>query len=1334
MAEKRVQWPLSAAQHGIWLGQQLAPDSPLYNAAECVEILGPVDPARFETALRRTVAEAEAMRLRIRCRGAGPVQHVDETNDWPLHHLDLSDEPDPWSAARRWMEQDLDRTVDLGRGPLFAQALMRAGPERYFWYQRIHHIAMDGYGFSLLARRVAAVYSMLAAGEPVGPSPFGRLQAVIEEDLAYRASSRVEEDRNFWLARLAEAPEPASLSARTAPAGGRALRVSRHLPPAQTGALQATAQRLGASWPDLVLAAVAAYLYQVTGARDLILGLPVMGRLGSAALRVPAMVMNIVPLRLSLDPGLSLAALADAVGQALRELRPHQRYRYEQLRRDLKRVGGGRRLFGPVVNVMPFDYALSFAGHSAVAHNICAGPVEDLSIGVYARGDGRGLQLHVDANPACYGAEELELHTQGLLERLHLAVAAPQAPVTRAAAASAGRRPPGILAGEPLATPPRPVLERIVETARQRREAIAVTTGDRHLSYGELVEAARRLGARLHGAGAGPGRLVALHLPRSPEAIVAILGTLFSGAAYLALDPAAPPARNAALLEDAAPALLVTATGHTPSTSVTGALPCLLLDAEDADPCLEPPPAPAETDLAYVVYTSGSTGRPKGVMVHHTALAAFVTGALQRYGIRAGDRVLQFAPLHFDAGVEEIFLTLCAGATLVLRDETMLQSMPRFLAGCAAREVTVLDLPTAFWHELAYSLGGAGTRLPASIRTVIIGGEAALPERVARWQAAVGERVTLLNTYGPSEATVVATAATLGPETAQASEIPIGSPLPGMGAAVLDAGGHPVAPGQEGELYLLGPALALGYLGRPELTAERFAPLETLPGRPRAYRTGDRVRLRADGQLVFLGRIDEEFKISGHRVDPGEIETALLAVPGIREAAVVGHVLPDGAKRLCAHLVADPPRPSPQDLRRHLAGILPAAVVPAGYLFAEHLPKTPSGKLDRRALRSLQPDWAVRDGVAPASPLEALILRVWAEVLGRGGLSVQDDFFDLGGQSLQTLQVANRLGAALGREIPVASLFRHPTAAELARALAGPEESPAAADDDNHQGAFPPLLAINPQGERPPLFCVHPAAGVGWCYLGLARHLGRRQPLFALQSPRLSLSDPVGDRVCARDLAGLAEDYLARIRRIQPSGPYHLLGWSVGGLIAQAMAVSLQARGEVVGLLALLDAFPAEVLDRRDAPTEAEALATLLQGMGARPPDVAELPGERAARLALLRGAHPALARLDADRLAAMLATAQENIALARNAPLPGPYRGRLLFFTASRGRSGTRLTHEAWRPHVDGPILNHDLDCDHGGMLSGPALEAIAEALTAHLAQRNADTERHPTIEGATS
>ncbi|QYF95650.1 amino acid adenylation domain-containing protein [Massilia sp. PAMC28688] len=1264
--------PLTAAQQGIWLGQQLDPHSPAYWTAEVVELRGALDDAAFEAALCQAVSECDALHQRYRAEGENIWQAL-HPQEWSLARLRLDQ-----AAARCWMNSDLQHVPDLAHGPLFASALITVGPQRTLWYLRVHHIALDGFGYTLLAARVAALYSSITANGALPPARLCALAPVVEEDAQYHASPACEADRQFWCARMAGSL-PALLAPAT-PAARHVARVRGQCSHDWLGLVTAT----GTDWPSLMVAACAAWLHRESGARELVLGLPVMSRLGSRSLTVPCMAMNIVPLRLCVDPATSLVSLAQLAAAEMRAVRPHQRYRYEHLKAQLGMAGGRRRLFGAVVNLMPFDRPLAFGSLAARSHPLAAGPVEDLSITIAPHPG--GMRCDLEANGEAYAHARVQALHSRLMQGLQALADAPHAPIAQVL----GQHKLAVIEPVAPALAPQPVLTLLQRHALATPEVPALEQDGETICYAGLLHQVQSLAGRLRAAGITEESRVALLLPREPRTIVAMLAVLWAGGGYIPLDPGGPAVRLQGVLKDSTPQLVITLVQH---AALAGKIPVFCLDQPAPAAAPMPVPAPvAESALAYVIYTSGSTGRPNGVMIERASLAQFVAAASARYAISAGDRMLQFAPLHFDASIEEIYLPLCAGATVVLRNKAMMDSLPAFLVACAERRISILDLPTAFWHELAFCVGQSQAALPACVRLVIIGGEAAQAARVRQWLRAA-PHATLLNTYGPTETTVICTTAAL---TDTDGAPPIGRPLGGIGIAVVDRHMRPVPAGQEGELCLSGPQLARGYLGRPELTAQRFITLAALTG-ARAYRSGDRVVLGEDGQLCYLGRLDGELKISGQRIDPLEIEEALLAFPGVREAAVVS-----AGDRQLAAFIAPQLNLRTAALRAFLAERLAPAAIPATFLQQTALPRNHNGKIDRAALRMEAGRQAPE--IPAGASLQATVARIWAEALGVHAVEPDDDFFALGGTSLTAIQVANRLGVALQREVPVSSLFRHATVAALAQALGALSgHAPPAGSSE-----FAHLLEIQ-KGAGPALFCIHPAEGLAWCYLGLSRHLPH-MAIHGLQARGLSAALP-------RDIQAMVEDYLATIRRTQATGPYYLLGWSSGGGLAHELAVRLRAQGESVGLLAMMDAYPSDIWHGKPPAGERDALLAILDVIGADAVDEAGNPLARDAMLARLRHRGSTLAGASDAQLARMTETALHTMQLYRRLR-HGRYDGDLLFFHAAE-RGPDAPDWRGWAPYVGGRIDRIDVACSHNTMSRPAPLAHIGRTLAQRLAHQ---------------
>ncbi|MGW7024540.1 amino acid adenylation domain-containing protein [Streptomyces decoyicus] len=1288
--------PLTAAQSGMWYAQALDPLSPAQNTAECLEIDGPLDPDLFARALRLVTAEADALRVRIEDTPDGPRQHVQANLEPPLTVADLRTADDAGKTAAEWMRGDLARPVDLAAGPLFRHALFHIGENRWLWYQRIHHVVMDGFGYSLLVRRTAEVYSALARGEEPGPRTFGRLADLVAQDAGYRASADFAADRAHWSGAFADRPQAPQLAGRGALPSRTFRRRTAHLPPETTEGIRELATRLRATWPDVLIAAQALYTSRATDRSDVVLGLPMMGRMGSAALRVPGMVMNVLPLRLTVSPQTTFAELVRQVVLGIREARRHQRYRYEDIRRDLGLLGEGRALVGPLVNIMPFDYGVEFAGAPARAQNLSAGPVDDLTVNVYDRADGRGLRIDHDGNPALYEDADLAGHQERFLHLLdRLAAGDPQAPLAAHGIATPAEHALVVdtFNQTERALPPTTLIGPIEARAARTPGATALIHGDTSLSYAELNARANRLARHLQTLGARPGAVVAVSVPRSVELVVTLLAVLKAGAAYLPLDPDHPAERLTGMLDDAAPVCAVTdRPGRLPDGTST---PLLALDGLDlrAYPAIDPgrPLTPAHP--AYVIYTSGSTGRPKGVVVSHGAIDNRLRWMQHEYGLTAADRVLQKTPSSFDVSVWEFFWPLREGATLVVADPGGHKD-PVYLARLIREQaVTTCHFVPSM---LQVFLAGADAAACGALRRVFASGEA-LPRDTARAFARTLPGVALHNLYGPTEAAVDVTYHACAADGTGA--VPIGAPVWNTRLYVLDAALRPCPPGVPGELYLAGRQLAEGYLNRPGLTASRFvADPFGAPG-SRMYRTGDLARWTREGEVEYLGRTDHQVKLRGQRIELGEIEAALTAQDGVAGACALVHEDSSGEQRLVGYVTGGV---RPADVRSGLARVLPEHMVPAAVIALDALPLSPNGKLDRRALPA--PVFAGGAGTRrPAGPREETLTRLFAEVLGLEQAGPDDAFFDLGGTSLLAVRLVARVREALGVELTIGSLFEAPTPAALAARL----DSSGPASDD----ALDVVLPLRTTGDRPPLFAFHPAGGIAWCYAGLAARLGPDQPVYGIQARGLLGDDPL-----PRALAEQAEDYARRLRTVQPHGPYRLLGWSVGGILAHTVAVLLQEAGETVELLALLDAFPAEQWRERPAPEEGDALTAVLRMAGFDRTD----ERTRDDVLATLRRAGSPLAGLS-DHTLSRIVDIVPNHARMMRAHHHRAYEGDLLFFTAAAPRAEDWLTREAWRPHVSGTLTNRDLDCTHPQLMQPRQLDEIAAALAARLKELDA-------------
>ncbi|MEU0764851.1 amino acid adenylation domain-containing protein [Streptomyces microflavus] len=1078
--------PLLTAQSGIYYAHQLAPLGTELNTADCVEIDGPLDGDLFTGALGRAVGEAETLAVRLTEADGTPVQHVTRT-ELRLHSLELTEK-----QAEAWMREDLARPVDLASADgLMTQALIRVGEGRHWWYQRVHHIAVDAYALSLIGRRVAELYSAAVAEEPAPEGRFAPLSELTDAEAAYLSGEEYAEDRAFWAERMAGYSPEAAPATSDASAGGGLLHRITDLPASTLDRLSRAARAAKATWAELVVAATAGHLHRLTGTEDVVLGLPLSNRRGPAALRTPAMTVNVLPLRIAVRPQDTGAELLRRVVLEIREVRRHQRYPQADLRRDLALESADAPLTGPMVNIKPFDGALDFAGLPGTVRNLAAGPVESLAVGAAPGPDG-GLRLTLDADPAAYGGAGLAAHEETWLRYLdglaELLLTAPDRPVgsldllteDQVREATAGRAEPAIALTVPQAftaqaalTPGavavRSTLAGTFRGAAETESAADASAGagsgadagagagagagaaagagsGATLTFAELDAVSDRLAHLLAGiaAPAETGATVAVALPRTADMVVALLAVLKAGLVCQPLDLGHPAARTLAVLEDARPACVI-GTAATLAALPPHGLATVALDepatADALAACPDGPPAngPVPGDPAYLIHTSGSTGRPKGVLVSHASLANLGAGhltdhiapAVARTG-RERLRVAHSASFAFDASWDPL-LWMVHGHELHLLDDAAYRDPAVLTAYVGTHRVDYLDVTPSYAEALiAEGLLDEGRHHPAHL---VVGGETVPPALWERLTAADG--VHPVNLYGPTETTVDAYYWLPG----DSADRPEGRPVRGSRAYVLDSSLRPVPAGVTGELYIAGPCLAIGYLGRPDLTAERFVadPFGALHGVPggRMYRTGDLVRRREDHTLEFLGRSDDQVKIRGFRIELGEIQARLAAHPQVAAAAVIARETGHG-KRLLAYAVpvkASGTAPTPNALRDHLAAALPEHMVPATVTLLDALPRTANDKLDHRALPDPEPlSPAIgAEVVGESGPHTEIVRGLYADVLGIAEPpAAEAGFLDLGGHSLLAARLAARVREHFGVPFSIADVFRHSTAAAVA--------------------------------------------------------------------------------------------------------------------------------------------------------------------------------------------------------------------------------------------------------------------------------------------------------------
>ena len=1123
--------PLSPAQERLWFLHRLDPTDAAYTMYLVRRLRGPLDVAAFERACTALVARHEVLRTRFPDDDGRPIAVVEPPGPVRVEHLDATGDAD----ARRLVAARVNAPLDLAAAPPVRFTLLRLGEREHVLCVVLHHIVADGWSLTTMLGELSTLYS--GGSLPPLPVQYGDV-ALWQREREHGVALE------YWRAQLADPPV---LDLPVTPGrGGEGAFETRRLPLALTSQLRQVSRERGVTLFMTLLAAYQVLLACHTGQRDVLVGSPTAGRDRVELEPLVGYLSNTVVLRGGPRTGDTLTELLHRTRDTVLEAMAHQEVPFEELldgvTRDLERTP----LFQTMAVLHSQETAQDTFGDLALE------PFDSgyrqakfvLMLEAWQRPDGLLLSFAYDtgrlsAHTVAAMADRFVVLLEGLAAAPDAALAAlplltapdrDRLAELAAAPAHAGTsrdrptQPHRRLGGDHRSADARPrgpaadatTLLPVVLANSARPQAPAIVCGDTVVTHAELAGRVERLAASLRRDGVVRGSIVGVSLPRSVEAVVALLAVWRAGGAYLPLDPALPPARVARLVADSGAELVVDA-DYTPHD------------------CPFEPVVIGPRDAAYVIYTSGSTGAPKGVVVEHGSLAARVRWMRAEYGLTPADRVVALASLSFDTHAEELYPALAAGAAVVLLPGGG-TTLPELLA--RRRDITVLDLPTAYFHQLVEMIDELPW--PPGLRLVIIGGEQVRAAAVVRWRRRFGDGVRLVNTYGPTETTIVATAGDL------TDDVHIGFPIAETVVRVLDPFGRPAPPGAPGELAIGGAGVARGYLGRPALTAERFVPDPW--GTERLYLSGDRARWRPDGRLEFLGRLDDQLKVRGFRVEPGEVEAALLTHPAVCEAAVTA-----AGETLVAYVVTREPV---EGLREHVAALLPAYLVPCTVVFLPGLPMTVSGKVDWARL----PD-PVHSGAStpPRTANEQAIAAVWAELLGVGEPGVDDDFFELGGHSLLAVRVATRLGRRLGRPVAVLDLFQHPTIRRLAALV------------DRPAGERGLLHRLTPERDTTVSFvCVPYGGGSAAVYQPLADALPADCALWSVAVPghdvgldeeRLPL-DEVAAR-CASEI------------RDRVTGPLVLYGHSgVGAALAVEIAHRLEAGGRPVDAVHLGAVFP----------------------------------------------------------------------------------------------------------------------------------------------------------------
>jgi amino acid adenylation domain-containing protein len=1317
--------PLSFAQQRLWFLDQLEPNSIAYNLRRKVRLTGTIQVDALQKALDAIVVRHKALRTTIRSIDGSPSQIIGEPRPVDLKIINLAS----LSAQGREIQlkdaikDEIQRRFNLSKDLMLRGTLIYISEREHILILSMHHIASDGWSTGILMRELATLYESFSTGNTLSLPP---LQIQYADFAVWQRQwlqgENLSKQLSYWKERLSDAPAALDLPIDRPRPSVRTYHGRKQatiLPASLYEAIRRLGQQQGSTLFMTLLAAFNVLLYRYTRQEDILIGTPIAGRTRVEIEPLIGFFVNTLVLRTDLSGNPTFRDLLRRVRKIALEAYTHQDLPFEKLVEELQPE---RSLsHSPLFQVMfvlqntPRS-AWELPGLTITPFDTDTDTPAKFDLVLAASEKGKELHVRFKYNSDLFDdttITRMQNHFQSLLEGI---VADPDQRLSDLPLLTTAEK--NQLMTKSKATPAEHHQEKCIHQLFEAQvertpDATAVIFDEQRLTFRELNQRSNQLAHYLQKHGIGPEKMVGLCVERSLQMVIGLLGILKAGGAYVPLDPKYPQERLERILANTEAKVLVAQT-QTLQRIPVGNRRAIDLDGDwnkislESGENLENLTSPE--NLAYVIFTSGSTGSPKGVMIQHSSLVSFTATALDVYEMKSSDRVLQFASISWDTSVEEIFPTLCCGATLVLRTSDMVTSNSAFVEKCREWSITIINLPAAFWHGFSVS-DLESLALVRSMRIILIGGEKAHGDQLLRWQKCEGRQpIRFINGYGATEATAVTTICELStfPVTDTAlREVPIGRPLPNAETYILDQDLQLVPIAIAGELHIGGFGLARGYLDQPDLTSQKFVPnpFNDKPG-SRLYRTGDLARYLPDGNIEVLGRIDHQVKIRGFRIEPEEVELVINQFPGVRESLVVALENTESEKRLVAYvIVEDSQELKLNKLRDHLQQTLPEYMLPSAYVTMENFPLTPSGKIDRSKLPAPEEATATdaRDYVEPRNELEFQVTKIWEKTLGVKPIGIRDNFFQLGGHSLLGVKLFSQLEKLTGKRLALATLFQAQTIEKLTEIL----------QDAGWKPTLSSLVPIQRKGSKPPLYCVHPADGNVVEYSSLSQYLGTDQPFYGLQAQGLEGNGGTINRV-----EDMAVHYIQEIRDFQPQGPYYLAGHCFGGIIALEMARRLQAEGEEVAFLGLLDTWAPGYPKVLPLPTRVyNKINYHVQHLRSIEP--------KEKLKYLLYKAHKVFRRkirpltlpkpIREVRMAGREAIVAGRQAL-RNINVPQDYAGKVTLFRATDRTF--RVCPEptlGWRDFLTGELEVIDIPGDHAIVLK-PAVEILAQKMAACL------------------